>query len=692
MYKCYFLILLLKWIILPMSVTGASRDCSENFQRDSGSLEYPNSGRYKNNADCTWVIVSSGDRIELNFTRFSTESNHDFLRIRDGGNRHSHQLGEYSGGNLPPTLRTTQNKAFIRFTSDHSQKGDGFALTWVTLNTVEKQCECGGNYSAESGTSCLPLTNGNYRNNMNCVWIISSAVPLDISFSSFHTEGNNDYLTVRDGRDIESPELEKISGIKLPKTLKTKSDAYIQFTSDQNKVKPGFVLHWNISPPEIHSECGGNFNSSSGSIKYPARGTNHDDADCAWVIIVSSGDRLELKFTSFSTDSVYDNVDIRDGEYIGSPRIGRIGVFSGVSLPDPPTLKTTTNKAFIHYTSNHAGTKPGFSLTWNTVEKESNCGEEFRAESGTIRHPIIYGNLYKNDQNCIWIIYSTVPLEIYFSKLNTQSNKDFLTIRDGSTIGSTQLGRFSGYTKPETQTTKGDAYIHFTSNWESAGTGFVLHWNISSSGGNNECGGHFNDDSGSIQYPATGSLYPANANCSWVIVSSGANIELKFTSIDTEPGTDFVYIRDGENISSPELGKYSGLILPSSVTTTSNKAYIHFTSDALYPSKGFVLTWNTVESSTAPIIIGSLTSIIFIVVIIIVVAYCFKKRKNKDKQDVSLVNLPSQQSGPGMGTRHDSENSLYGAMPGTTEPQVPNRGSRHDSENNLYGATVTRDA
>ncbi|CAL4100867.1 unnamed protein product [Meganyctiphanes norvegica] len=92
------------------------------------------------------------------------------------------------------------------------------------------------------------------------------------------------------------------------------------------------------------------------------------------------------------------------------------------------------------------------------------------------------------------------------------------------------------------------------------------------------------------------------------------------------------------------------------------------------------------DSSTYHIIIGSSTAILLIIVIIITAVVCLKKRKNKDKQSVDDLPLPN--SGAGMGTRHDSENSLYGVVGGTTEPQEPNRRSRHDSENSLYGAVM----
>ncbi|CAL4172475.1 unnamed protein product, partial [Meganyctiphanes norvegica] len=110
-----------------------------------------------------------------------------------------------------------------------------------------------------------------------------------------------------------------------------------------------------------------------------------------------------------------------------------------------------------------------------------------------------------------------------------------------------------------------------------------------------ECGGRFHTDFGSITYPETDDLYPNEVRCNWVvIVSSKATIELKFTSLNTENSHDVVEIRDGDSNSSPGLGSYSGDSLPPSMRTTTNKAFVHFSSDSSTQLKGFTLTWNSI--------------------------------------------------------------------------------------------------
>ncbi|CAL4176000.1 unnamed protein product, partial [Meganyctiphanes norvegica] len=143
-------------------------------------------------------------------------------------------------------------------------------------------------------------------------------------------------------------------------------------------------------------------------------------------------------------------------------------------------------------------------------------------------------------------------------------------------------------------TTSNEAYISFSSDSFSTRSGFTLTWNTA--GDLLDCGEHINQDSGSLWLPARrDSKYKNNVDCYWVIVSSEDTLELKFTSFSTERGKDYVYIRDGGSNSSCLLDYYSGdyFTMPPSVRTTTNKAFIHFTSDDAKTSTGFELTWDT---------------------------------------------------------------------------------------------------
>ncbi|CAL4090684.1 unnamed protein product, partial [Meganyctiphanes norvegica] len=97
---------------------------------------------------------------------------------------------------------------------------------------------------------------------------------------------------------------------------------------------------------------------------------------------------------------------------------------------------------------------------------------------------------------------------------------------------------------------------------------------------------------------------------------------------------------------------------------------------------------NTLDQYSDLLVPGVVISIVIIVAVLSAAVLYVKKRKNKVDEGLPLEDLPQQQSGPGMGSRHDSENSLYGVVHYKTESQVPTRGSQHESDNSLYGATV----
>ena len=69
-------------------------------------------------------------------------------------------------------------------------------------------------------------------------------------------------------------------------------------------------------------------------------------------------------------------------------------------------------------------------------------------------------------ENCTWLIRpsngGTVTLN--FDSFNTESGYDFVTVYDGTNANATQLGRFSGTSRPSAVTSTGNAlFVRFTS-------------------------------------------------------------------------------------------------------------------------------------------------------------------------------------------------------------------------------------
>ncbi|KAI8496829.1 hypothetical protein Bbelb_254840 [Branchiostoma belcheri] len=106
----------------------------------------------------------------------------------------------------------------------------------LMFTTVTSVTGCGGNLTAPSGGPVTsPNYPGNYGNNENCEWSIT--VPegsiIRLTFDSFHTEEDYDFLTIYDGASDNAAEIEN-----------TSSTMFLKFTSDWNRRYQGFQFNY----------------------------------------------------------------------------------------------------------------------------------------------------------------------------------------------------------------------------------------------------------------------------------------------------------------------------------------------------------------------------------------------------------------------------------------------------------------
>ncbi len=101
-----------------------------------------------------------------------------------------------------------------------------------------------------------------YENNLDLFWLIKpiGATRVTLSFSSFDTEANYDFVTVYDGPTISSPILGKFSGNSIPPTVKsTQGSMLVEFTSDWSYTAAGWKASYtsnaNPSPASVSDEA-----------------------------------------------------------------------------------------------------------------------------------------------------------------------------------------------------------------------------------------------------------------------------------------------------------------------------------------------------------------------------------------------------------------------------------------------------
>ncbi|MBK7853097.1 MAG: CUB domain-containing protein [Bacteroidetes bacterium] len=99
--------------------------------------------------------------------------------------------------------------------------------------------------------------------------------------------------------------------------------------------------------------------------------------------------------------------------------------------------------------------------------------------------------------------------------------------------------------------------------------------------------GTFTDGSGTNNYSN-------NSDCKWLIQPSGAtNITLDFYLFDVSSPNDTVYVYDGNAITSPLLGRWTGNTLPTSVTSTGGSLLVRFTTDASVTASGWTASYSS---------------------------------------------------------------------------------------------------
>ncbi|MCX7606927.1 MAG: T9SS type A sorting domain-containing protein [Bacteroidia bacterium] len=282
---------------LPCYGTQVLTQSTGSFTDGSGG------NNYRDNSDCRWVIQpGSGTGIRIEFTQFRTESGYDFVTIYDGPQVNSrYMVRRFSGTALPPVVTTSTPEATVYFTSDGNITDQGWSLNYTLL--TQPYCQGTMQLTAPAGTLSDGSGSSDYTNRTNCRWLIQppGASWIQLSFSSFNTEANYDFVRVYDGATTSSPLLGSFSGSSLPSSLtSTGGSMLIVFTSDSSITRAGW---------EASYTSNGASTSLGGS-----------SAQEVWYYPVPAGDRLVVVLPTGPKGwlTVYDS----QGRYIWDGAVG----------------------------------------------------------------------------------------------------------------------------------------------------------------------------------------------------------------------------------------------------------------------------------------------------------------------------------------------------------------------------------
>lgn len=530
----------------------------------SGTIESPNFPKYFTllTKKSYRVTVAQGSVIRFEFPIFLLDEYDGdgcftYIKIYNGFDETAPILQDEACLEHIEPITTESNIAYIEFFNNHISKTK-FQIVWKEVEKVTNssiiESECGDKVlSLSNETELVNITSPGYpfgyESGLLCSWTIVSSIPSFhplIVFKDVDLEDVpncfSDYVLVSSDREDGSwKEHEKIctSDLRERKTFEGTPNLKLQFKTDYGVNRTGFSAY-------THLECGGKMTDSEGIIEYNTsnpfsiyRFTN----DCKWNITVRRGKTIQFEFLELNikntSNACNSYVTIRNGIDSGSPYLGS-GQYC--SLPIPKIPPTSGNRAFVKYKVNVPVINT-FKLRY--YELQHDCGGQITLRksysSSTISSPN-YPNIPPPHIDCTWTVLAPIGeriridfLERFDLTYSSKCEKDYVELRDGSTLSAKVIGTFCNE-KPTTQKSRSNVLtLKYFTDVADPKNGFKANISI------DVCGGTSRSNVGfltSPNYPGLGA-YPSKAQCDYRITSSPNHIfNLTIIDIDLPPQDD----------------------------------------------------------------------------------------------------------------------------------------------------------
>ena len=179
--------------------------------------------------------------MRISFPLFNTERQHDFVRIYDGQSASSDLLLLEASGGLyyGPynfSVVSSTNQMLVVFTSDSTNDNryySGFYASYSSCTVL----------TSNNGAISSPNYPDDYNDLDSVCWMISQPDDhvVKLSFNSFWTDRDNDFVRVFDGNSTNSPLLLSVSGNTRPSDVTSSyHQMLVVFSSDDANVRSGF--------------------------------------------------------------------------------------------------------------------------------------------------------------------------------------------------------------------------------------------------------------------------------------------------------------------------------------------------------------------------------------------------------------------------------------------------------------------
>ncbi len=324
---------------------------------------------------------------------------------------------------------------------------------------------CGGNLVDSGGPT------GNYSNNENVsttVLPVTAGDVVTVTFTSFNTQLNTDFLKIYDGPNATFPLLANLSGTVLPPSFTGTSVSgalTFVFTSNGSTVAAGYAANITCGPPPVCRIPTG-LTLTAGSVTTTS-------ATISWI---------QPTNPDASTATQWQVLPVTPCTGI-APSAGATGFQIADSNTDYLISGLTPASCYDIWVRAVCGSGPtattsAWSLvpvTTSTLVAPPVCGGNYVDTGGL-------GGSYANNENLTTVICPVTPgdaVTVTFTSFNTQANSDVLKIYNGDGVaGNVLLATLSGTTLPPSFTSSsstGCLTFLFTSNGSTVAPGWVAN-------------------------------------------------------------------------------------------------------------------------------------------------------------------------------------------------------------------------
>lgn len=337
---------------------------------NSGSSDYTMQGNIGWAGDQDWYRVNIGYAGTLTINLSDIPFDYD-LELYGTGCLSEFLDKSYKGGTTPEQVSYTYSgnsttvyaKVYPKNSANYTTLSCyNIQFVWAP-SSVATYCNGTINLTATSATFDDGSGSSNYADNSNCKWLIqpSGATSITLNFSSFAVSNPGDSVYVYDGNTVSAPLLLKWTGSTLPTAVtSTGGSMLVRFATGGNNNAAGWLA--NYTSTTVTTYCNGTttLTASSGSFS-DGSGTNDygNYSHCSWLISPLGAHSITLSFSSFSTESTNDIVNIYDGINNSATLLGSI---SGSSIPS--SITSLGGKIFVEFITNSTITSSGWDASY----------------------------------------------------------------------------------------------------------------------------------------------------------------------------------------------------------------------------------------------------------------------------------------------------------------------------------------